>query len=99
MTKTVAVAVGVAVATLPPLALLANTEMTVTRDTSVTNKRPAPSRRSIRSPVPRIHGRKEIGFAGSASSVVSMPEGAMLSVLTWAGRDEPNSAWYISAMS
>jgi hypothetical protein len=45
-----------------------------------------------------LHGRNTFDLDGSASRVVSIAEGAMLSVFAWVGSGEPKSAWYISAM-
>lgn len=96
VTRTVGVAVAVAVRTAPPLTPRTSNETTVARDTRPTNM-PTPRRRLIRSPVIALHGRSRFDFAGSASMVVSIAEGAMFSAFTWVGIGEPNSARYISA--
>lgn len=97
VTRTVGVAVAVAVRTAPPLAPRTSNETTVARDARPTNM-PTPRRRSIRSPLIALHGRSTFDFAGPASMVVSIAEGAMFSAFTWVGIGEPNSARYISAM-
>jgi hypothetical protein len=97
VTRTVGVAVAVAVRTAPPLTPRTSNETTVARDARPTNM-PTPRRRLIRSPVMPLHGRSTFDFAGPASMVVSIAEGAMLSAFPWVGIGEPNSARYISAM-